>query len=272
MNRFFIGIPLAHSMERRPLIQVCSDLHLDYGDLSESDFPDVLVPSSDLLILAGDIGSPFSLLFEDFLAYCSRSYRHVLFVPGNHEYYYSTLPHTHRLLHAIFQKYPNLHLLDETTSFEYKGVLFVGCTLWSHVTDGSPLTNEFYAIREFPLSKRRALYETHVAFIQEMLAYASDKKMPCVVITHYAPSLRCISSEYLDDATHCWFASPLDSLMEHPSLRGWVYGHTHHNIHETDTKGAFLYANCFRGENYCSSFSLLEEEKVDSLDFPPLAT
>jgi predicted phosphodiesterase len=53
------------------LLQVCSDVHLDYGDISLSEFSKIVEPHAEILVLAGDIGNPYTELFEQFIQYCS---------------------------------------------------------------------------------------------------------------------------------------------------------------------------------------------------------
>ena len=65
-------------------IQYASDIHLE---IRPSKFRRILTPVGDILILAGDIGHPFRRTYAQFLDWCSRNFKHVILVPGNHEYY-----------------------------------------------------------------------------------------------------------------------------------------------------------------------------------------
>jgi hypothetical protein len=64
------------------LLQYLSDVHLEF----RQKLPRV-VPKGDILILAGDIGYPFSGLYEEFLRKMTHSFKKVFLVVGNHEYY-----------------------------------------------------------------------------------------------------------------------------------------------------------------------------------------
>lgn len=129
---------------------------MENGDIRETDFPDIIKPCADILILAGDIGNPFTLLFDAFISYCSSCFTHVLFVSGNHEYYGSTLSQTDKLLRGIFSKFHNVHYLNNSV-FEYRDVLFVGSTLLSRIpnnVDSFDLfsMNDYHKINDFTMS------------------------------------------------------------------------------------------------------------------------
>lgn len=73
-------------------IAYCSDLHLEFGRLN------IELPDADILLLAGDIYVNY--LFNkhdstddviDFFTEISKKYKNIIYVPGNHEYYDSSI-------------------------------------------------------------------------------------------------------------------------------------------------------------------------------------
>lgn len=82
----------------------------------------------------GDIGNPKKESYQDFIWEQSERFRHVLVVSGNHEYYSNEISEADKLISEICSKKPNVKYLNAST-FEYKNVIFVGCTLWSNVTE-----------------------------------------------------------------------------------------------------------------------------------------
>ena len=69
-------------------IQYCSDLHLEFKANSQflEKFP--LVPSADILILAGDITYMRKDFYEhSFFDFLSENWKQVFWIPGNHEFY-----------------------------------------------------------------------------------------------------------------------------------------------------------------------------------------
>lgn len=78
-------------------IQIVSDLHLEleWNTRHFEQYP--LVPSADILVLAGDI----MILGDDFVEHhfwdrVPKDFKQVYFLPGNHEYY------NERMCHAIY--------------------------------------------------------------------------------------------------------------------------------------------------------------------------
>jgi len=238
------------------MLQVCSDVHLERGDITKKDFPTIIQPCTEILALAGDIGDPFSTIFEEFIHYCSQRFQYVFFVSGNHEYYQHDIPSTDRCIDTLFGYYTNVIYLNNRT-FTYKGVTFIGSTLWSEIPDDTSMYallsyQDFIQIHDLNHQMSSKLHRRNVDFIRENIS-----KQSCIVITHHAPSLTCISDEYLGNNLNCCFASHLDDLLKHPNVLGWTYGHTHHNILRFESKGTeangnhhFLYANCYRTDNY----------------------
>lgn len=73
-------------------LQIMSDLHLKMHADRGSEFVRHLDPTGvDVLVLAGDI--TMARHYEDLenvFTLLARKYRHILYVPGNHEYYRSS--------------------------------------------------------------------------------------------------------------------------------------------------------------------------------------
>jgi predicted phosphohydrolase len=229
------------------LLQVCSDVHLEMGDINETQFADIIQSSAEILILAGDIGDPTELIFDKFIGYCASIFKHVLFVSGNHEYYYKTIEEADECIEQIINRYSNVIYLNNKT-FEYEGIVFVGTTLWSLLPENETTyklfsVNDFKKIKNYSIKKNNLLFEKNLEFLQNNFC----KK--CIIITHHAPSYRCISEKYQGNVLNCCFANHLDHLFTDENVIGWIYGHTHHNYKFYNNK-FFLYSNCYRGDNY----------------------
>ena len=73
-------------------IQYCSDLHLEFDHNNKYLTKMPLSVSGDILILAGDIAPLHDEFFSDqFFRFIAENYRHVFWVPGNHEFYHKDL-------------------------------------------------------------------------------------------------------------------------------------------------------------------------------------
>src|SRR3546814_1300972 len=97
-------------------LHILSDLHL-----SQQGMPAPPV-HADLSILAGDIARP-----EAAMKWAAGLGRPALYVPGNHEFYGSSIPETRRRL-AEHAAELGIHLLDQG-QIVLHGVRFLGTTL-----------------------------------------------------------------------------------------------------------------------------------------------
>ncbi len=233
------------------LIQVCSDIHLEYDDDIIRDFPAIVTNiGGQILILTGDIGDPFSDIYKDFINYCSRIFEYVIVIAGNHEYYHHNIDETDAMIYSITDDYANVIFLQNTT-FIYDDYVFVGTTLWSHIPDDIE-NHELYLIRDYHHIKGYSTYmsnnlhETAVKFITETLETHKEKKI--IVLSHHAPSIKCLDPKFYTDPLNCCYMSRLDYLFR-GNLKAWINGHTHFNF-ESNENGVLLYANCYRGNNY----------------------
>ena len=107
-------------------IQVVSDIHLE----ERAQIPSIL-PLSDTLFLAGDIGVLGNNLYESFIDYCSKSWDIVFYVLGNHELYSKTkcIDELVEDYKVFFGKYDNIILLEHSKC-QYNGYQIIGCTFW----------------------------------------------------------------------------------------------------------------------------------------------
>ncbi len=232
------------------LIQVCSDIHLERNDID--DISKIIIPSAEILVLAGDIGNPMSEIYTHFLDYYSKLFKIILLITGNHEYYGNSISETEEKIEDICSLYKNIHFLNNKI-FKYEDIVFIGTTLWSLIPDHYVINNElsdmkdFKLIKDFTLDRHRRLFKENLEFIENNLGKKS------IIITHHAPSMKCIADEYKNDVVNCCFASNLDNLFMNNKVLGWIYGHTHNNYFSINNN-KFMYSNCYRTNNYNPSF------------------
>lgn len=130
-------------------IAVCSDLHLEFMDLTLENPGDV-----EVLILSGDIcvaadlrtHDPLGILdgtrsdrYHKFFRNCAANFRHVVYVAGNHEHYHGDFPFTVGTLKFFLSDIPNLYVLDKET-VKIGDTYFVGGTMWTDMNKEDPLT------------------------------------------------------------------------------------------------------------------------------------
>lgn len=245
-------------------INVISDLHIDFADLT--------LPGGDVLILSGDLCegkrikkdmyTPDMVLFEHenplqrpdryyrFLEEeCSRKYREVIYVFGNHEHYGSTYHKTFE--HVRTQLPGNIHLLEKET-YEIDGVIFLGATLWTDMNNHDQLTlyhmkgmmNDYRQITM--LNETKNVYhrltpeytvEQHVQTKQYFTQVLSENRQsgrnkPVVVCTHHSPSKLSTHPHYANDTImNGAYSSDLSEfILDNPEIRLWTHGHTHHQF------------------------------------------
>jgi predicted phosphodiesterase len=141
-------------------VQLLSDLHFEYDADGGEAFARSVEVAGDVLVLAGDILPLQSLeaVRRAFGWFCAR-FPHVVYVPGNHEYYKTSPVEADALLAACAGALPNLHVLNPGLAV-IDGTRFVGGTMWFPATEDEPryrgFLTDFSLIRDFvPWSTRR---------------------------------------------------------------------------------------------------------------------
>lgn len=208
-------------------LQVLSDLHLEMtGDTSS------IPVLGDVLVVAGDLHR--ASVVVEILCNLARRWKHVVYVPGNHEYWGISIAEGDAMLQAPTP--PNVHVLNRQSTV-IEGRRFVGCTLWSH-PQSLKRCNDAYRIKG---CTRDAMREWNVECRQFLSKETAD-----VVVTHFMPVLLCDlvavghKSPYALD-------SEMDSYFGNAGIdlsRGklWIFGHTHTRI-DAEVRGARLVCN-----------------------------
>ena len=70
------------------------------------------------------------------------------------------------------------------------------------------------------------------SFIEAQLREAHDAGLTPIVITHHAPSPRCVQPWHAGSALNAAFASDLDRLIARYQPPLWVHGHMHDSVDE----------------------------------------
>lgn len=248
----------ARTMMRRMRVQYASDLHLELYD--KTAFQPLLRPVAPILALAGDVGRPDKRTYRDFLQYCSRNWRNVFVVAGNHELYNSrhagnwkhmpdgSVDTAQRRLDAcaaIAGEFPNVHFLNRRR-VDDDGVAFLGCTLWTDLSQGGAveagqMMNDYRLIavpgedgKPMPITPEltSAWHFLDYSWLDSEISACEEEGRPAVVITHHLPTYDLISSRYRDNPLNSAFASQCDDLIR-PPVRTWIAGHTHSGAHRT---------------------------------------
>lgn len=205
-----------------PELQVMSDLHFEHHRDSGVSFLESLDPEGvDALVLAGDICASAAIPWV-LEAFCSK-YPTVFYVPGNHEYYYTTRKDVRQSLKEASEKCPNLHWLDNG-HVEWEGLRIVGGTMWFPRTPGAD--HHKGGMYDFHLIKglESWVYKENQDFC-EMLE--EDLTTDSVVITHHLPSYRSVPPRFVGHPLNPFFVCDVEEVILRKSPKLWIHGHTH---------------------------------------------
>ena len=227
-------------------VQIISDIHLDYYDIQYNNYSNIIIPSANILVIAGDLGNPFNDNYKNFLLFYSTLFIKIFIIAGNHEYYYNNIHDTNIKISEICNSFTNIHFLNNTT-YEYNNILFIGTTLWSKIPINLNkkllnLINDYKNIKNFTHYKSNKLFIDNVNFIKKEL----KKNKTSIIITHHAPSFMCIPKEFKQDILNCCFYSNLEYLFKFTNIIAWIYGHTHYNCNIKN----IIISNCYRSKDY----------------------
>ncbi len=213
-----------------------SDLHLDYQqnvnwllDLSVSDYTD------DVLILAGDISDNLELL-EHCFEQLMRRFRHVAFVPGNHDLW--TI--RDKVYRTSFDKFNRICQLAidygvSTKPVHLPGVSIVPLFSWYDFTFGEPSEQLLQVWMDF-----RACEWGRDVTSPDITQFFLDKNLPNLQTSHQSiisfshflpridvmPSFIPLSSRYIYPVLG---SDLIDAQVRQLSSKIHVYGHSHVN-------------------------------------------
>jgi Icc-related predicted phosphoesterase len=213
-------------------LNILSDLHLSLGAL------EIPRNGADTVILAGDIARP-----KEAVSWASGFAKPVLYVPGNHEFYGSTIAGAADELKQLCAG-SNIRVLDNDEVI-IEGVRFLGTTLWtdfmlfgegeeraaairealSFMRDFSRIRNGEAAQALFTPADSAALFKLHARWLEDKLS--EPHAGPTVVITHHAPSRMSIHPRFTGSLLNACFVSDAERLIDGARARLWVHGHTH---------------------------------------------
>jgi hypothetical protein len=231
-------------------IQLFSDLHLE----RDPGFVPHIAPDTDVVILAGDIGSyqSHSRLPGDDFGLARFSPRRpdapsarVLFIPGNHEFDGLDYDEAYARLRAVCVELGIEWLDREVLLIDH--VRFVGTTLWADfdalavqqgdITRQLQARNKAFRAANYYLSKNTTLKAGQLVLAEQMREMSLDCQAwlrsvldtpfdgVTAVVTHFAPSLRSADPRYGMAPGTAGFCNAMDPLFGGADL--WMHGHLH---------------------------------------------
>lgn len=219
----------------RMRIQFCSDLHLEMNKPVE--YTELLTPVAPVLALLGDIGDPESDELRKFIEWCTRMWKQVLYIPGNHEFWRlkpgskKTISSALTILRSFEKLFPNFLLMWRGKVYSEDGIIVLGTPLWSRPAEGViPHEHERAWVdndRTFDAQTLATLHQEDLNWLKQELTAARGTMV--VILTHYAPSLLLINRNWINRPEATLYASDLDILIR-PPVVAWACGHVHQSI------------------------------------------
>lgn len=234
--------------------QVLSDTHLE---CSVKSLHDMIEVKADVLCLLGDIGSPFQKVYVDFLEECSRAYKQVLVISGNHEYYNTDgydIATIDEGIKGLCARFENVHYLNNS-AFVVGGVHFIGTTLWSSLPeevkkDVARLYNDYnyiYQSKGVLLTPdfTNSMFKKNIEFLERAIREGHEKGLKNVVLTHHTPSFKHTDPKNEDTLFRFGLSTELTHAFDGEYIKYWGCGHTHVNFADVSFNGTTLICNQF---------------------------
>eukprot|EP01105_Mastigella_eilhardi_P014328 TRINITY_DN3267_c0_g1_i2.p1 TRINITY_DN3267_c0_g1~~TRINITY_DN3267_c0_g1_i2.p1 ORF type:complete len:320 (+),score=86.56 TRINITY_DN3267_c0_g1_i2:81-962(+) len=237
--------------------QLLSDLHLEFPGHYENFHFEAAAP---YLLLAGDVGDPYSQAYARFLHEQSQRFRKVFVVSGNHEFYGHRHGEAEEMIRHVCKTAPAgncTYLSRDSTLMEGSRLRVIGTTLWYdphavghlndynyiRLNDGSLITGD--TTTQWCSDEAR--------WIRAELANAAARDELAIVLTHHAPR------------PSAWCG---DGVEMRPTIQQacgclplWVHGHTHntrcYEVGKTlvvSNQLGYHYSQNQKDSGFCSEF------------------
>lgn len=225
-------------------IKYLSDLHLEFEKQTIEDYFDI-AESADVVVFAGDIcvASCSENLLARLVEYIAPV--PLIFVGGNHDYYYGDKVIMNKKFTALESVYDNFHFLNRK-SVTIDDVVFVGATGWQdnqfYNYDNFSSINDFRHIKHHNKDVQIFGRRDRAAIIEELDKIKS--KQPVIIVTHLSPCAEGIlwgtyevehKGEYIQAYYNDW-----ENIIDRFEPTAWICGHCHDSIESTRGKTKIL--------------------------------
>lgn len=219
-------------------LQYCSDLHLEFPENRDHYKTNAIIPTGQILILAGDI-LPFSRIqhFDWFFDRIQNQFEAVYWIAGNHEYYGSDIKLRSGIHHEKIRE--NIHLVNNyKLDLDNCQILFT--TLWSEILPQNYLyiqrgMSDYHHIkngnRAFSPNDSSDLFKQNMLFLEtEMQTLGEDQKR--IIVSHHVPTYKNYPEKFKNSPLNDAFATELAPFILDNNIDYWIYGHSHCNVND----------------------------------------
>ena len=228
-------------------IQFASDLHLEMNANAAWIQSHPLEVAGEILVLAGDTAYLEEGVPDWFLDWASTSYKQVMLIPGNHEFYH---------FGDVAKRGDSwLWMLRENVGYYYNKVVridntdFILSTMWSHIPE-----TEMFQVQRGLNDFHQILYNGAILtpddynnehelckqFIMESVA--QSKADYIVVVTHHVPTSLAVAPQHVGSPLNSAFTVEMGDFIADSRIDYWIYGHSHTNI-DAEIDGTRILAN-----------------------------
>lgn len=229
-------------------IQYCSDLHFEFSSNRTFLKDNPIIPTGEILLLAGDIMPLVELhRHKEAIDRLSSAFEAVYWVPGNHEYYHYNMAAKPT---PLFEKIRTNFFLVNNTHVQYKHTHLVFSTLWSHIqpqheTIVQESVTDFSIIsvgdKKLSAAHFNTLHRQSLAFLDNTLSTLPSAST--IIVTHHVPTLLNYPPAYKNSPLTEAFAVELQPFIEQCGAAYWLYGHHHRNTPPFTIGGTQLITN-----------------------------
>lgn len=228
------------------IIYAISDIHTEFYESAQDIYDSIQWRTATHLVLAGDIGVITSKLriYKDFLTLCTKKYKNVVLIPGNHEYYgcETRRVEIEKILESLCQT-TGVHYI-QGKNVVVDGIRFIGHTLWSLIERDACAQLADFSRRVFDNQiEYVSAFVDGYRFLQSEILKSMDYVEPIVVVTHHLPSRKMIHPKFKSySVLNSAFATDVVNSITLNRVKYWFCGHTHEYC-ETKVADTMIIAN-----------------------------
>lgn len=241
-------------------IQIASDIHLDH--LTFYNPSTYIIPSADILILAGDICHACTMQkHKKFFSYINDSFKKIIFIAGNHEFYNDDqipLEDSENNIKNFLSFFTNIIYLNNNF-IKIENLVLAGSTFWFKPDQ----ITSWFRIPNLTIEDVSNMNDVSINFLKSM-KNVKESGETLIFITHY-PKLfykklyesgeESNEETEQDNKNNIEYYDPFGK-EDLPTI--WISGHTHKNKIEEIEETVFI-SNQRKGINYSNSFVLTIE-------------